>query len=95
MFHWVQPLLYASAGFETFGPHKGFLTTQGINTGNKHITGKTYDKSKTRTRQKQRIVTPGDPYGQTTPLKYQSKRKHPVETRMTKQQKKLSLAQAN
>ena len=44
------------------------------------ITNKAYDKSELRARQKQCIVTPGDP---------------PVEPRMTKQQTRLSPAQTS
>ena len=59
MFNGSKPLPFASAVVETFGPHEGFLTHQRNNTGNKRITDKTYGESET-TRQKQRIVTPGD-----------------------------------
>ena len=48
--------------FETFGPPKGFLTDQWINTENNQLTDKTYGESEIRTRQKQCIVTPEDPW---------------------------------
>ena len=52
---------------------------------------KTYDETEMNSRQRQRIVTTREP----TALKYRSKRKLPVEPRMTKQQTRLSLAPSN
>ena len=47
--------------FETFCSHEAFLTHQSINTGNKQIADNTFE-SEMKTRQKQRILTPGGPF---------------------------------
>ena len=72
--------------FETFGPHEGFLTHQRINERYKQITNKTYNESEMRTGNNVLWHLGFE----TTPLKYRSKGKTPVEPRMTKQQPILS-----
>ena len=74
---------------QLFGPREGFLTHQGSSL-ETNKSGKYYDETKIRTRQKQRVATvPWRCLGcRTTPLEHWSKRKPTVELRWAKQQAK-------